>query len=775
MNRHLLHTVILTLFCFSFCSSAGARQISQYHPYKAFISDDYKCSEIAKITVTAPDERNFQGDVIDLRRLVGPVRGMLTRDCQKLKQIDVMGTVNGKEVYHGRLMASKRWIFFKVPTQTPGKKGIRFDENDEIVIYQDKKLTLKGPPMNAVSSWCGAGSGTNRSPLYVRVFYTVDHLERDTLFAPGYADFVQKNVVPLVKDYCGRVPPIIQLNMMDSIKKYQNFDSLTFKMMNGKAVGNSYTPPSPYVSKQLDPEKLEAFIWRMAKAQNDTERLQAQIRKERIEPNHPIKSGQLRRFRKMSSHTDLYWQCAKEMNIYIQTSRADSYKGNLKNLQTLIDAERAEQLKKCPRIERFIINGALDGRWHFRGTCSKSENWVVKGNLIQNDDKYLQPYMFPEDPADKYKLGLMYFSGERLAVNQSIGASKIKDAAQYGYAEAQYHLGRLYEEGKGVEAHIYKAKKWYKMAAKQGHQKAIAHMRDLEENGKLSDKKKMATERARRKNGIVYKSARFWQEFSDFKTPQKIFDGQFSGLVTEINFKNFYVDFVAGYSRYCRQYLPSQCDTRTYMNIEIEKDEMGFEKSRTETGPTTIYIDPRFTAKFDQYQNEVNQYNKVNTLKVMFDMRKNIEKQSISDSVSEAVYQLQVFETEKFFSKVPGDSATMKQMWENLLRAANTDPSVQASGVVFTNAEKESDSVKDCALVKTFEKACLEYHNERLPGQYDEWCSCLYREARKVMTPDELAYFTDNFGLYYTEIDNKQEGPNDPRWRLQKPLNKCRR
>ena len=156
-------------------------------------------------------------------------------------------------------------------------------------------------------------------------------------------------------------------------------------------------------------------------------------------------------------------------------------------------------------------------------------------------------------------------------------------------------------------------------------------------------------------------------------------------------------------------------------------------------------------------------------------MMQNMGKRSVNDSVTDVLDQLKVFEMRKFFNKVNCNCATMYQMRENMLRAATSDQSLQAAGIVLRNAAKESDPVETSVKKMTFEQACHEYHNKRNPGNYDRWCSCLNREARKVMTAAELAKYADDFGAYYTEIDNKQEGPNDPRWRLQGPLNKCRR
>jgi hypothetical protein len=149
--------------------------------------------------------------------------------------------------------------------------------------------------------------------------------------------------------------------------------------------------------------------------------------------------------------------------------------------------------------------------------------------------------------------------------------------------------------------------------------------------------------------------------------------------------------------------------------------------------------------------------------------------QSVSDSITDVLYQVKYMEMKKFFNKVHCGSATLEQMRQNMLRAATSGRSLQASGIVLKNAAQESDPVEISVKQKTFKEACYDYHNRRYPDNYDRWCGCLDREARKVMTADELTHFADDFGSYYRDIDNQQKGPDDPRWRLQGPLNKCRR
>ena len=49
---------------------------------------------------------------------------------------------------------------------------------------------------------------------------------------------------------------------------------------------------------------------------------------------------------------------------------------------------------------------------------------------------------------------------------------ELEDAANDGFARAQFNLGMCYEQGKWVEQDLPKAIHWYKKAAEQGQAKA---------------------------------------------------------------------------------------------------------------------------------------------------------------------------------------------------------------------------------------------------------------------------------------------------------------
>lgn len=59
-----------------------------------------------------------------------------------------------------------------------------------------------------------------------------------------------------------------------------------------------------------------------------------------------------------------------------------------------------------------------------------------------------------------------------------------KNAAQQGYAPAQYSLGVMYDQGQGVPQDYAEAVKWYRLAAQQGYVDAQGNLGAMYFNGK---------------------------------------------------------------------------------------------------------------------------------------------------------------------------------------------------------------------------------------------------------------------------------------------------
>lgn len=124
----------------------------------------------------------------------------------------------------------------------------------------------------------------------------------------------------------------------------------------------------------------------------------------------------------------------------------------------------------------------------------------------------------------------------------------------------------------------------------------------------------------------------------------------------------------------------------------------------------------------------------------------------------------------RFFRENRCTSATMEQMRENMLRAANGQPSLQAAGIRVRNADSETEPLVPPRDKATIFDACYENHEYK----DIDFCLCMDTRARKVMHRDELKKYSADFSLYYSEIVfPRKSGLQDPRWRLYELLKQC--
>ncbi|EZA05637.1 hypothetical protein BW76_14425, partial [Escherichia coli O28ac:NM str. 02-3404] len=65
-------------------------------------------------------------------------------------------------------------------------------------------------------------------------------------------------------------------------------------------------------------------------------------------------------------------------------------------------------------------------------------------------------------------------SGDSSGVNPDTRKAILwyKEAAEQGYAHAQYTLGLIYRNGSGINVNHYESQKWLKLAAKQHYKNA---------------------------------------------------------------------------------------------------------------------------------------------------------------------------------------------------------------------------------------------------------------------------------------------------------------
>ena len=70
--------------------------------------------------------------------------------------------------------------------------------------------------------------------------------------------------------------------------------------------------------------------------------------------------------------------------------------------------------------------------------------------------------------AAQYNLGVMYDNGQGVRQDYAQAVQWYLKAAEQGYADAQYNLGLMYEKGQGVRQSKIVAKEWFKKACAYG-------------------------------------------------------------------------------------------------------------------------------------------------------------------------------------------------------------------------------------------------------------------------------------------------------------------
>lgn len=199
-----------------------------------------------------------------------------------------------------------------------------------------------------------------------------------------------------------------------------------------------------------------------------------------------------------------------------------------------------------------------------------------------------------------------------------------------------------------------------------------------------------------RKPGIVYKYDEFWSKFYNFDNPRRIFDGDFKLYKNSAKFKVYFNSYADLFSVQCKDHvkefvkylIPSseKISTTYYMD--------GHQESQYRDTYEEEYIDRRFTPQWNEYRTAVFYYFFAKTLsgikkdeKTIFEMNS----KEIAEKVSDTLEENEAFQMGKFFKENTCDSATMTQLGENLVRAANGLPSLQEEGVQLAGANNESD------------------------------------------------------------------------------------
>ena len=339
------------------------------------------------------------------------------------------------------------------------------------------------------------------------------------------------------------------------------------------------------------------------------------------------------------------------------------------------------------------------------------------------------------------------------------------------------------------------------LEAKRKSSKLYVYSRDIaasiklmhEENGvkAANVKEKQQAEKSRRtkeilasrQTGIVYKSEQFWEEFHDFSTMKKIFEGAFSDEVGQPQFKDDYLEFVKVNSMICGETIPANHFYVTHTS-QIVHTVGGAESYREKPIVNTIRMEPRFKAKFLEYKKDpmrnlasktMQKRHFQNRLKIIHPFTKTYEVYFVKGVDGAIKHHRATDRTQimkRFFEKVSCKSATMFQIKENLWRAAYAKASLQAENIQIPNAASETISVDDLVSKQTFYAACLQ-DSKRKPNSEHYFCRCFDNTSRLVMTPQEREYYSADFKRIHDELYEKLPDQSSPLWRLRKPIDYC--
>ena len=122
-------------------------------------------------------------------------------------------------------------------------------------------------------------------------------------------------------------------------------------------------------------------------------------------------------------------------------------------------------------------------------TSESAEALYNKGLEAFFSDDYSTALICFQQAADQgyadaeFDLGIMYMYGYGVEQSYENAAQYFQLAADHGHAEAQFDLGLMYGNGYGVEQSYEKAAQYFQLAADQGYAEAQSKLESLRENG----------------------------------------------------------------------------------------------------------------------------------------------------------------------------------------------------------------------------------------------------------------------------------------------------
>jgi hypothetical protein len=162
--------------------------------------------------------------------------------------------------------------------------------------------------------------------------------------------------------------------------------------------------------------------------------------------------------------------------------------------------------------------------------------------------------------------------------------------------------------------------------------------------------------------GLVRKSERYWDAYRT-DIIRKVFDGDFgSDVDSSVDFKVLFTTYVESFSENCSGYLPPHHEVVTFTHVTTQTNRYGNVVSQEESQPGTCEVDSRFAPYYRKYGESLGSSSSGDAFAAALEVWSG--KKTVSDTFAPA------FDIKQFFKTETCQSAAMRQLGDNLLRAA---------------------------------------------------------------------------------------------------------
>jgi hypothetical protein len=410
---------------------------------------------------------------------------------------------------------------------------------------------------------------------------------------------------------------------------------------------------------------------------------------------------------------------------------------------------------------------------------TKAYTYSLKGTLDGNGKFHLFANEWETIPPKDFKdFRGMGFTGTFFSnVNQN--SARISSAEESG-PNAQFFLPKF--EAKWDAAESADIRSTIAGQKKVGDTDQAAALKEQAEAIKNAKPKQLASK------DLIRKSQAYWDKYGG-DLIREIFDGGFATAIDEEpTFQQMFTSYVELYSEKCSAFLPADHKTVTITTTTT------FRGAVVSTSTRTLEIDSRFVDKYAEFigiapapGSDKEKEQTAKTLAIAGRMLLNRGGPSHGTSPADAAVLLRRFtarglggarDMDKFFEtevRANGPTAAMRQMGENLLRAATGEPSLQEAGAKIDGAEAETDKDLPPGRFARFIDGANAYYRARAkadPIRYGDrlshnaaFCEILAAKYQNVMTREEEYYYANDFeNRFANQIMQPRQSSGDPAW-----------